>query len=66
MTSKTVSVTYWHRRGLFYYSTMYWYRKGREITTTRKLNFVNYHLIRLIHGEKKLRDMALKFPTKLD
>lgn len=46
----------WVRKGLRYEVTLV-YAGGRGIAT-RRLNFLAYHLIRLIHGEDKLIDMA--------
>lgn len=35
-----------------------------KYTITRKLDFISYHLIRLIHGEEKLNQMASKIPKE--
>ena len=51
----------WKRKGLFYYATLTVY--GNAVvrgTVKKKLDFVSYHLIMWIHGESKLRAMALR------
>jgi len=57
------TVTFWYRKGFYYHSHIKYYR-GPHLTligtTTRTLDFVSYHIIRLIHGEEKLREMASK------
>lgn len=53
-------MTPWKRKGFFYYAMLQAQKRGRLITITRKLDFISYHLIRLIHGDDKLIDMALK------
>lgn len=51
----------WERKGLFYYATLKWYKNNILIcTTTKKLGFISYHLIKKIHGIKGLNEMARK------
>lgn len=50
----------WERRGCFYHAELDLWVEGKVMgTMIKKLDFVSYHLIKLIHGESKLRDMAL-------
>ena len=52
----------WKRKGLFYKADFRIYRNGRIIGDyTKRLDFISYHVIKWIHGEKKLIDMAYKF-----
>lgn len=59
---KTTRETGWHREGLFYKTYRYveFSRKGRIFTGIhhKSLFFITYHLIKLIHGEKFVADMA--------
>lgn len=49
----------WYRDGLFYKTNVHVYRHGRLYgKITRKLDPISYHLIKLIHGDRKLREMA--------
>lgn len=53
----------WVREGLFYVATLQFCRPSGDKfhkvgTITRKLDFISYHLIKKIHGEQKLIDMA--------
>lgn len=50
----------WHRKGYFYVAQANYIRGQYKGTITRKLGFVTYHLIRRIHGDQVLRDMALR------
>ena len=51
---------YWKRKGLFYYATLNVYTNNAlRGTVTKKLDFVSYHLIRLIHEQEKLENIAL-------
>lgn len=48
----------WNRKGLFYYAYLAWKAGSRTGVVEKKLDFVSYHLIRLIHGEERLEQMA--------
>lgn len=50
----------WHRKGYFYVAQVNYVTPQYKGTITRKLGFVTYHLIRRIHGDQVLRDMALR------
>lgn len=52
--------TTWERKGLIYRFTFQWYRGSRTGICYKQLNFISYHLIRLIHGQDKLNEMAWK------
>ena len=54
-------VEFWKREGFYYVSRIYVNDQWSRGTITKKLDFVSYHLIRLIHGEKGLREMACKY-----
>jgi len=50
----------WERKGLFYYAIMKLYLPDNgTVIITKRLNFMAYHLIKFIHGEAKLSDMAI-------
>ena len=46
----------WVRNGLMYEVTMV--LVNRRGTVTKRLDFLSYHLIKWIHGEKKLIEIA--------
>lgn len=50
----------WHRQGYHYVAQANYIRGQYKGTITRKLGFVSYHLIRRIHGDETLRQMALR------
>jgi hypothetical protein len=50
----------WQRRGWFYYATLTVIRGGYTWNVTKKLDFISYNVIKWIHGEEKLSDMAMK------
>lgn len=52
-------IHYWKYEGIFYVARMNVYRNGvYRGTIERHLDFISYHLIRWIHGEEKLKEMA--------
>lgn len=61
--SRICSVTDWKRRGLIYYASIHICdHNGRHNgTITKKLDFISYHLIKILHGKKKLREMAADY-----
>lgn len=52
---------YWKRKGLFYYANLELFSGfGMHLgTVTKRLDFVSFHVIKWIHGDRKLLDMAL-------
>jgi hypothetical protein len=48
----------WKRDGLVYIYRREWIEGPIKHTLVRKLDFVTYHLIKWIHGESKLIEMA--------
>lgn len=48
----------WKRKGFFYYATGIKIFLGLQVLVTKKFDFFSYHLIKLVHGEKKLIDIA--------
>ena len=57
--------TSWKRKGFFYEAILKWsspHPKDKTIllisTITRRLDFISYHLIKRIHGEEGLKQMA--------
>lgn len=53
----------WKRVGFHYESTYKYIDHDTAFCTViRSLGFVTYHLIRWIHGDKKLKEMAEKRP----
>jgi hypothetical protein len=57
-------VTTYKRRGLIYCSSVSWQFADSNLkhTITRKLGFISYNLIKLIHGKEKLDQMASYIP----
>lgn len=52
--------THWKRKGLFYHTSISVYRtNGYIFTSSKKLDLISYHLIKLIHGQEKLDNMAM-------
>lgn len=60
-----IEVQLWQRSGLMYRSEILWSHCGYVIRTTRKLDFVAYHLIKWYHGIKKLHQMACEVPKRI-
>ncbi len=48
----------WIRNGFIYSCTKQYAYKDCVLYHTKKLDFISYHLILLIHGEEKLLEMA--------
>lgn len=55
------SINLWKRKGFFYYAKLNVYGGNGSLkgTVTKKLDFVSYHLIKLVHGQEKLNQMAM-------
>lgn len=41
------------------------YGRQTSVLVTKELGFISYHLIRVVHGPKKLDDIALEHPRTL-
>lgn len=54
----------WTRRGLFYYARLQYVSGNQRGTVERKLDFIAYWLIKLIHGDEVLKEMALAPPRR--
>jgi hypothetical protein len=50
----------WFREGLYYVAKTNVYRGTEHWTVTKKLFFITYHLLRWIHGDAKLHEMAAR------
>lgn len=48
----------WSRNGFFYTCTKQYANNGYVLFHTKKLDIISYHLIKWIHGEAKLIEMA--------
>lgn len=50
----------WKRKGLSYTTKLYFWSPelNQEIVILKKLGFISYHLIKWLHGETALMDMA--------
>ncbi len=48
----------WKRKWFFYKAVMIHLGNGFTVERTTKLDFISYHMIKRIHGEKKLIQMA--------
>ena len=55
------SVKLWARKGYFYYAYIYLDNGICHGTIIKRLGFISYHAIRLIHGEERLKDMAMSY-----
>lgn len=57
-----VPMNSWKRKGIFYVSDLVYQcdKDGYTVRVHRKLDFIAYHLIKWIHGEEKLIEMANK------
>lgn len=55
------AVKLWYRKGYYYYAHIYVNSRYSSGTITKCLSFPKYHLIRLIHGEDRLKDMAMDY-----
>ena len=55
------TVKLWERKGYHYYAYIYLNNGICHGTIVKKLGFVSYHAIRLIHGEDYLKDMAMNY-----
>jgi hypothetical protein len=49
----------WQRKGAYYYAYIYIANRHAQGTITKRLSFLRYHTIRLIHGEDRLKDMIM-------
>jgi hypothetical protein len=56
-----ITVQLWKRKGRYYYAYIHVQNRGSYGTITKKLSFIAYHLIRIVHGEQKLMDMASEY-----
>lgn len=54
-------VKLWERKGFYYYAYIYINDRYHQGTIVKKLDYISYHLIRLIHGEERLMDMAAHY-----
>lgn len=50
----------WHREGFYYVARAAWNTNRGQVTRERKLDFFSYNLIRWIHGDQVLKEIALK------
>lgn len=57
---------YWKRNIINYYHTLVLSSDGIELVYSGKLFCVSYWLIRLIHGDKGLEDMALEARSRAE
>lgn len=49
----------WNRKGFYYYAYIYLYKEGKYFgTITKELDFITYHILRFLHGEQKMIEMA--------
>jgi len=53
-------MTNWKRKGIFYYINVNVYSSsGKNLIFTKRIDFVSYQLIKLIHGKQRLDDIAI-------
>lgn len=57
----TNTVKLWERKGIYYYAYIYINERSRQGTIVKKLDCISYHIIRLIHGDERLMDMAAHY-----
>lgn len=58
-------IQYWKREGYFYVARIDYRRpNGGRGEIVKSLGFFSYHLIRLIHGDEMLVQMAQRFDPK--